>query len=133
MPEIEKDYEVFKENRPIHFIERDIRLCNHLMANQLDEDHDDHLTQKHQQNINLITGFEFNKKFAHHNEVDNQLNEVLQLVFQDFITPWQQHVSLSHEFPYKLYLFLNYTISAFVRRLDCLFQFMFIIIFFFLD
>lgn len=103
LPEIEKDYAVFKENRPIHFIERD-----HYWS---------HMTEDIERKISLVTKFEFNKKFTSDNNVDSQLNEVLQLVFQDFVNPWHQHVSLSQEFPNKLYLFINYTVSAFARRL----------------
>jgi len=43
---------------------------------------------------------------------------VLQLVFQDFVHPWHGHISLSDEFPYKLYHFISYTISGLARRLQ---------------
>lgn len=104
LPDIEKDYEVFKENRPIHFIERDAQYWNHMSTDI-------------NSRISLVHKFEFNKKFVGETHVDNQLNEVLQLVFQDFIHPWHHSISLSQEFPQKLYLFINYSISAFARRL----------------
>lgn len=103
LPEIENDYAVFKENRPIHFIERD-RYWNHM-------------TEDIERKISLVPKFEFNKKFTSDTNIDTQLNEVIELAFQDFVQPWHQSISLSQEFPNKLYLFVNYTVSAFARRL----------------
>ena len=61
---------------------------------------------------------EFNKQFTRHPQLDAQINEVLRLMFRDFITPWHRPMSLGQEFPCNLYNFIHYTISSLARRLE---------------
>lgn len=100
LPQIKRDYELFKQNQSICFVEQET-YCRQYVNNK---------------KPNGLRNFEFNKKFTENPDIDIQLNEILELIFKHHVYPWHRLISNDETVPFNLYCYLHYTISAFVFR-----------------
>lgn len=102
-PRIREDYEIFRQKKPVYFMEVDQekrRRLEDIMENQ----------------IKVVDKVDFNKSFVGDHGIDSVLNEIAQLAIDDYVGSWYPLVSGNQEFTSKLYNYFNLVGTAFSNR-----------------